>query len=139
MELRANTKYILISPRKVRQVADLIRGKEVAEALDILRFIPKRASLYIEKTIRSCVANANNIPKKEDKPDVDRLYIKKIYIGEGPRYKRIFYRAYGRASMKLRRMSHIYVVLEELAEGVKVKRTKPLKEVKKVKKKKRWR
>jgi len=138
MELSAKTKYILISPRKVRQVADIVRGKEVREALDILRFVPKRASLYIEKTIRSCVSNSHNIPKKEDKPDIDRLYIKKIWIGEGPRYKRLFYRAYGRGSRKLRRMSHIYVVLEELPENIKVKRVKSLKkEVKKRKKKKR--
>jgi large subunit ribosomal protein L22 len=137
MELKAKTKYILMSPRKIRQVADLVRGKEVKEALDILRFVPKRASLYVEKTIRSCVSNADNIRKKEDKPDIDRLYVKGIWISEGPRFKRMFYRAYGRGSKKLRRMSHICVVLEELPEHVKVKREKPFKkEIKKRKKKK---
>ncbi|OQX90404.1 MAG: 50S ribosomal protein L22 [Candidatus Coatesbacteria bacterium 4484_99] len=119
MELRATSKYILISPRKARQVANLVRGKRVDEALDILRFVHKRASYHIEKTIISCVSNAENIIDKKERPDVDRLYIKRIFVNEGPRYKRIFYRAYGRASMKLRRMSHIEVVLDESDEGKK--------------------
>jgi large subunit ribosomal protein L22 len=115
MEFKASLKYIRISPRKTRLVADQIRGKNVGEALDILRFSKRRASSYLIKLLKSAIANAENYEGEND-VDLDNLYIKKIYINEGPRYKRIFYRAFGRASMKLRRMSHMHIMLDDKKE-----------------------
>jgi len=115
MEFRSSLKFIRISPQKTRLVADLIRGKDVGEALDILRFTKKRASYYLSRLIVSAVANAENYTG-EEKVDVDNLYVKRVYINEGPRYKRIFYRAYGRASLKLRRMAHLHIVIDDKRE-----------------------
>lgn len=112
MEFKAALKYKRISPQKTRLVADLIRGKDVGEAMDILRFTNKRASEDILKLLKSAVANAENYDG-DHKVDLDNLYVKRIYVNEGPRYKRIFYRAYGRASLKLRRMSHIHIIIDD--------------------------
>jgi large subunit ribosomal protein L22 len=72
METRATTKYIPVSPQKVRLVVDLIRGKGVEEALNILKFIPKRSAGFVAKTVRTAVANAENTQSV----DVDRLFVK---------------------------------------------------------------
>ncbi len=109
MEVRAVSKYIRISPQKARLVADLIRGKDVDEALSILKFTPKKAARLIDKTLRSAIANAEQLKVI----DVDSLYVKKIYVDEGPTMKRWMARAMGRASRILKRTSHITVVLDE--------------------------
>ncbi len=109
MEVRAVSKYIRISPQKARLVADLIRGKDVDEALSILKFTPKKAARLIDKTLRSAIANA----EQSRVIDMDSLYVKKIYVDEGPTMKRWMAKAMGRASRILKRTSHITVVLDE--------------------------
>jgi large subunit ribosomal protein L22 len=109
MEVRAISKYLRVSPSKARLVADLVRGKPVAEALTILKFTPKKSGRLIDKTLRSAVANAENT----NVMDVDTLFIKTIMIDDGPRLKRWRPRAMGRATRIIKRMSHITVVLAE--------------------------
>lgn len=106
---RAVARYIRISPRKVRLVADLIRGKDVAEAIAILRHTPRAASPVLEKLLNSAVANAEH----NYKMDVNKLYISEIYADEGPRLKRYQPRAQGRAFPILKRTSHITLVVSE--------------------------
>jgi large subunit ribosomal protein L22 len=110
MEARAISRYVRIAPRKMILVADLVRGKSVNEALNILHFTPKRASGIIEKTIRSALAN---LMDKEDarKIDVDAARIKEIRVNEGPTWKRFRPRAMGRASRIRKRTSHLYITI----------------------------
>ncbi|MEW5898803.1 MAG: 50S ribosomal protein L22 [Bacillota bacterium] len=109
MEAKAVARYIRISPRKVRQVVDLVRGKSVDEALAILKFTPKRASAPVAKVIRSAAANA------EHNYDMNRdnLYIAAAYVDQGPTWKRYQPRAYGRANLIQKRTSHITIVVQE--------------------------
>lgn len=109
MESRAVAKHIRISPRKARQVVDLVRGKSVGEALDILRFMPNKAATPVYKVVESAAANAeNNFDMNRDD-----LYISKIFVDEGPTMKRIRPRARGMADRIRKRTSHITVVLAE--------------------------
>ncbi len=110
MEVRAVAKYLRVSPYKVRLVADLVRGKKVEEALTLLKFLPKKGGRLINKTLRSAVANAENMQTI----DVDTLIIKTIMVDEGPSLKRWRPRAMGRATRILKRTSHITMVLEEM-------------------------
>lgn len=112
MKAKATAKYLLISPYKARLVADLIRGKSVGDALNILENTPKKASRLIKKVLLSAIANAEN----NYGMDVDRLYVVGAYVNEGPRLKRVWPRGWGRASRIIRRMSHITVEVEEIAE-----------------------
>jgi len=98
-----------VYPHKARLVADLVRGKMVADALTTLKFTPKKSARFINKTLRSAVANAENARTV----DVDTLYVKVILVDEGPRLKRWRPRAMGRATRILKRTSHITVVLAE--------------------------
>lgn len=109
MMAKAVARYVRISPRKVRQVVDLVRGKSVGEALAILKFTPKRASGPVAKVIRSAVANA------EHNYDLNRdnLVIAAAYVDQGPTWKRYRPRAYGRANVIRKRTSHITVVVKE--------------------------
>ncbi len=113
MEAKAVAKYIRLSPAKVRQVVDLVRGKSVDEALAILQFTPKRAARTVAKVIRSAAANA------EHNNDMDRarLYIARAYVDQGPSLKRWRPRAYGRANVIKHRTSHITVVVSDGKEG----------------------
>ncbi len=110
MPARAVLRYARISPRKARVVADMIRGKDVEEALTILRFTPKKAARIIEKLLRSAIANAEVSP---DIVDVDALYVSKIYVDQGPMLKRIRPRAMGRAYLIRKKTSHITIELDE--------------------------
>lgn len=110
MEARATTKYIRLSPQKARLVVDLIRGKNVNDAMSILRFTKKGATREIEKVLRSAISNAE---QKSETVDVDELVVAKAYVNEGPRMKRIRPAPMGRAYRYQRRMSHITVVVEE--------------------------
>jgi len=110
--MKASQKYVRISPRKVRLVADLIRGRSVDEALLLLQSTPKRASYYLEKLLRSAVANAAE--NHDVGADISELYVKKICVDEGPTLKRWRPRAMGRASRINKRTSHMYVELEEM-------------------------
>jgi large subunit ribosomal protein L22 len=109
MEARAVTKYLRIAPNKARLVADLIRGKRVAEALTVLRFTPKKGARFINKTLRSALASAENTKKM----DIDSLIVKTIYVDKGPVLKRWQPRAMGRATPILKRTSHVTVVLSD--------------------------
>ena len=113
METRAVARYIWIAPRKVRQVADLVRGKGVNDALAILRFAPQRSAQPISKVVRSAQANAEH----NHKMDAEELFIKVICIDEGPILKRFMARARGRADVKRRRTCHITVVVADGKEG----------------------
>lgn len=113
MEAKAVAKYIRISPRKVRQVVDLIRGKNIGEAIAILKFTPKRASDAVEKVVKSAVANAeHNLELNRD-----ALYIAEAYVDQGPTLKRFKPRAMGRADLIRKKTSHITVVVAEKKEG----------------------
>ena len=109
MEVKAVTRYVRISPRKVRLVTELVNGKPAEEALTILKFLPKKAARLVGKTLQSAVANAEQNPNI----DVDTLYIKRIFVDEGPSMKRWRARAMGRATRILKRTSHITIVLDE--------------------------
>ena len=113
MESRAIAKYVRVAPRKVRLVADLVRGKDVEEALGILDVSPKRAAQILAKTLRSAIANAEDTQNV----DVDRLYVKRALVDDGPTAGRWRPRAQGRATMILKRSSHITVVVDERGEN----------------------
>jgi large subunit ribosomal protein L22 len=109
MEAKAQAKMIRISSRKVKLVIDLVRGKTVGEAFAILALTPKAASPVVSKLIRSAVANAEH----NYNMDVEKLYVKEIFVGEGPTLKRFRPRAQGRATQILKRTSHITAVVAE--------------------------
>jgi large subunit ribosomal protein L22 len=109
METVARAKYIRISPQKVRLVADLIRGKKVEDALNLLMFTPKSSAPVIAKVLKSAIANAG----QRQGVDVDTLLVKSITVNEGPTMKRFRARAMGRGTRILKRMSHITIIVEE--------------------------
>ena len=111
MEATAVVRYVRMSPRKVRIVANMIRGKNVDEAIAILKLLPKKSAKIIEKLIHSAAANADDLSK--GKVDVDALFVKSIQVDNGPIIKRWMPRAMGRANRIQRRTSHITVVLDE--------------------------
>lgn len=108
MEVIAKLKYLRIAPRKVRLVADLIRGKKIKEAQMLLDFSQKKATRPLRKLLDSAVANAKNNLKLEEKD----LYILKITVDEGPKLKRWRPRARGRATEIQKKSSHITLVLK---------------------------
>ncbi|MBI2369942.1 MAG: 50S ribosomal protein L22 [Deltaproteobacteria bacterium] len=109
MEARAVARFMRVPPRKVGLVAELIRGKKIGEALNVLAFTPKAAARVVAKVLKSAVANA----QQSQKIDVDTLYVKRVEVGPGPSLKRIQPVAFGRAHRVLKRSSHITVVLDE--------------------------
>jgi large subunit ribosomal protein L22 len=108
MESRCVARYLRVAPRKMRLVANLVRGKSVNEAIGILRFTPKAGAAPTLKAIQSAVANIVN---RDDARDVnpDELVVKTIFVDEGPTYKRFLPRAMGRATPIRKRMSHLTV------------------------------
>lgn len=111
MEAKAHAKYIRMSPRKVKVVLDLIRGKNVGEAMAILKHTPRAAAPVVMKLLKSAMANAEN----NHKMDVTKLYVAETYANQGPTLKRFQPHAQGRAFRILKRTSHITVVLKERA------------------------
>ena len=109
MEARAVASHIRIAPRKVRIVVDLIRGKQVGEALAILKHTPKVASEVVEKLLKSAVANAEN----NYDMNTDDLYVSQVFVDQGPTLKRIHPRSRGQAFKILKRSSHITIVVKE--------------------------
>ena len=109
---QATAKYLLVSPTKVRPVADLVRGKEYVDVLAVLEAMPQKGAKLIHKVVRSAAANAVAQNKKLDE---EMLYLKEIQVNEGPRMKRVWARSHGRRDILLKRMSHISVVLDEKA------------------------
>ena len=108
-EARAKLSYARISSRKVRIVLDLIRNKPVGVAMGIIKNTPKAASEYLEKLLKSAMANAEN----NHNMDINKLYVAECYANQGPTLKRIRPRAQGRAFRILKRTSHITLVLKE--------------------------
>ena len=115
MEATATLRYLKAAPQKVRLVADLVRGKKVEEALQILRFTKKTCAKDLEKLLRSAVANAEN---KEAGADVDDLVVSKIYVNEGPREKRVQPAPMGRAYRIQKRKAHITVHVSDDVKAV---------------------
>ena len=109
METRAMIRSVRIGPRKARLVADLVRGKKIEEALNILEFTNKRASKLISGLIRSAVANVDT----QGQVDIDTLVIKKIFVDGGITIKRFLPMPMGRAGKIRKRTSHITIVLDE--------------------------
>ncbi len=116
MEATATLKYLKASPQKVRLVADLVRGKKVDEALQILRFTRKSCAKDLEKLLRSAVANAEN--RETGAADVDELVVSKIYVNEGPREKRIQPAPMGRAFRIQKRKAHVTVHVSDEVKAV---------------------
>ena len=107
---RATAKYIRVTPRKVKIVVDLIRGKQVDQALAILAYTPKSAAPYVEKLLNSAIANAeNNLQLNRDS-----LYVAETYANQGPTLKRYWPRSHGRADQILKRTCHITIVLDQV-------------------------
>ncbi len=109
---KATTKFLIASPTKVRPVANVIKQKSCSEAMAILANMPQKGAKLISGTLKSAVSNALY---KNKKLDEDMLYVKEIRIDEGPRLKRVWFRARGRADQLLKRMCHITVVVDEKA------------------------
>lgn len=109
MEIKACDRHVGISAQKVRLVADLVRGMPVSDALSTLEYTPKAGSRYVGKLLSSAVANAG----ARDGVDVDTLFVKTIYVDEGPTMKRFRARSMGRGTRILKRSCHITVVLDE--------------------------
>lgn len=112
-QAKAIARTVRIAPRKVRLVVDLIRGKQVGEAVAILRHTPKAASLVVEKVLKSAVANAEH----NYDLDINSLVVSEVFVDEGPTLKRFRPRAQGRASAINKRTSHITLVVSEKKEG----------------------
>lgn len=108
MAWQSKHRYARISATKVRPLADLVRGRDVQDALNVLKFMPHRAAGMISKVLTSALANAN-----EKEANVDRLFVKTIMIDEGPTMKRFRPKDRGRAHPIMKRTSHITVVVEE--------------------------
>jgi len=109
MEARAKLRYVRLSPQKTRLVVDMVRGKRIQEALNILKFSPQKAADVVSKLVSSAVANA----EQQGVSDVDRLFVKAITVDQGPVLKRFLPRAQGRATKIRKPTSHITVVLDE--------------------------
>src|SRR3954468_12441893 len=105
MEASATLRYLRITPRKVRVVADLIRGKRGGQALAQLTYVEKRAALPLSKLLRSAVANADQAAQGQ--LDVDALFVRELQVSQGPSLKRFIPRAMGRAFKVIKKTSHI--------------------------------
>jgi large subunit ribosomal protein L22 len=110
MESKAILRYARITPRKARRVVDLIKGKKAGEALISLRFMPYRGARFIEKILKSAMANAE---QKNANVDAEALVISGAYVDQGPTMKRMEPRAMGRANVIKKRSCHITVILTE--------------------------
>ncbi len=112
MQVRAYYRFLRISPQKVRQVVDLVRGQQVDKALAVLKYTPRAAAREVLKALESAIANAENnyMLSRED------LYVAGIAADDGPRLKRFRPRARGRADRILKRTCHVTVVLDEYEE-----------------------
>ncbi len=113
MEARAIAKHVRVSPRKARQVVDLIRGKSVGEADAIVTLTPRAAAEDVGRVLRSAVANA----QKNHDMKAETLFVSEAYVNEGPTLKRIQPRAMGRAFRIRKRSSHITIVVKQREEA----------------------
>ena len=115
LEVQATTKYVRTSAQKAGLVMDLIRGREAAKALAILRFTKKSVARDIEKTLRSAIANAVHVADKNEKRRLDEedLVVSACYAGQGPSQKRVRPAPMGRAYRVIKRTAHITVQVAE--------------------------
>src|SRR6516162_1848620 len=114
IEAHAVARHVRMSPQKARLVVDLIRGQKAQDALQSLRYTPKRAAKHIEKVLRSAIANAERKAEDAGTPlDVDQLFISKCYVNEGARWKRLRPAPMGRAFRYQKRTAHIWVGVAE--------------------------
>jgi large subunit ribosomal protein L22 len=111
---RAEAKFLLISPSKVRRVADNIRRKRYTDAVALLDVLPHKGAKLLRKVVKSAAANALYQNKNLDE---DMLFIRELLVNDGPRMKRMWLRGLGRADMLLKRMSHIIVVVDEISKS----------------------
>lgn len=111
MEGKAILRFARVSARKARLVADLVRGKDVPEAIEMLTFTNKKTAPLVKKLIESAVANVEHNVAGADGVDVDNLFVKTIFVDAGPTLRRFRPRAQGRATKILKKTSHITVVL----------------------------
>jgi large subunit ribosomal protein L22 len=109
VEVRAQLRFLRATPRKVRLVADLIRGKGVQEAVNILHLTNKHAAKPLEKLLKSAIANAEN---RDEPMDVDRLFVKEVMVDPGPSMKRFRPAPMGRGFRVLKRSSHVTIKLD---------------------------
>ena len=109
MQVSATAKRLRVSPQKARLVVDLVRGKPVGEALDILNFSTQKSAALVRKVVESAIANAEN----NEGADIDELKISQIFVNEGLTRKRIKPRAKGRADRIFKRTSHITVTVTD--------------------------
>ena len=110
---KAEARYLRVSAQKARLVVDMIRGRQVGEAMNILKATNKRIAPDVEKVLRSAISNAEN---KSETVDVDNLFVTEAYVNEGPRQKRIRPAPMGRAYRYQRRTSHVALKVGERAE-----------------------
>ena len=110
MEIIARTRMIRISPRKVRLVGDVIKRKNINDAMGMLMYMPQKAAFILKKLLDSAVANA----KQKKYVDVDNLFVKNVLVDGGTVLKRFLPRAMGRATKIRKRTSHITMILDEL-------------------------
>ena len=108
----AKASHVMISPTKLRRVADIVRRKPYADSIALLESLPQKGAHLLRKVIQSAAANAL---AQNNQLDEEMLYIRELIINEGPRMRRIWPRARGRRDILLKRMSHISVVLDEIA------------------------
>ena len=112
MEARAINRYVGSSPRKMRLVIDLIRGKSVEEALTTLHFSPKHAAKVAEKTLRSAVSNLQN-KNEAGRVDVETLYVREAYVNQGPTQKRMLPAPMRRAYRIRKRSNHMTIIVAQ--------------------------
>ncbi|MCX7879334.1 MAG: 50S ribosomal protein L22 [Ignavibacteria bacterium] len=118
MEAKAIKRHIRISPRKIRLVVDLIRGKRASEALAILKYTPKGATKEVENVLRSAISNLQNI-KDRGNVNPENVIVKKAFVDQSVTLKRILPAPMGRAYRLRKRSGHITIVVEELPEVIK--------------------
>ena len=109
MESRSKLKYARISPRKVRRVTSLIKGKKAGDAMISLQFLPHKGSKMVSKVLKSAMANA----EQKKAADPESMKISKVFVDQGPTMKRMMPRAMGRADVIRKRTSHITLILED--------------------------
>lgn len=112
MKVQAKTSYLSISPQKIRLVADKVRGMGAKQAVTVLEYMPQKGAEFVQKTLKSAIANAEN--NYDLNPD--NLVVETIYAGDGPRLKRMKAGARGRSKPRVKRTSHLMIVLNEREE-----------------------
>ena len=109
MEVKAQTSYLSISPQKLRLVIDKVRGMSAQQAVTVLQYMPQKGADFVGKSLKSAIANAEN----NHDLNPDNLYVAAITAGEGPRLKRMKAGARGRYKPRVKRTSHLMIVLKE--------------------------